>query len=686
MDFTKLFSPQSIAVVGASRNPIKVGSVILKNLRITYRGKIFPINPIADEIQGLKAYSRMSEIKDEVDLAVISVPANSVLQVIKDCERKKVKFAIVISAGFKESGPDGAKLELEIKKFLKTSKIRLVGPNCLGIINTNPSYNTTFIDPNSKPLEGKTAFISQSGALLSAIVDDATLEKIGFSKIISIGNEADIDASEMMQVLLDDEKTSAIALYIEGVSDGQKFIKNALEVSKKKPIIVLKGGKSKLGASAAASHTGSLAGDDVSYELAFKKAGIISVSNIDDLFNLMRDAPYLHIKSDEVIIVTNAGGAGVITTDAISASGLKLARFSNNITNELAKALPKEANVHNPIDILGDATPERYKDALEIVSKLNKPVIVIFSPQETSLPIETAKEISEIQFQNRELPILPIFLGGTRVEKARRFLRENGLPAYNYPHEAVDIVKGLYDYSTFSIPTYNTYNKIKVKKLTVPLKEDLFGLPAKAVFDKIGLKTVDGMPVKNEVDLEKASKKIGYPCVLKLSSTAVVHKGEIGGVIVGIKNDDELKKAFETIKERASENRVKAPTYELYKDANKAEKAKVELLLGAHRDKQFGPLIGLGLGGEYANLLNDTVFLLAPLSDSDIAQFKNSKIGRLVSVAAKHKIFDEIIENMIKLSKLMEANPQIKDIDINPIFLFEDEAIATDFKIYKEKD
>ncbi len=682
MDFSRLFSPESIAVVGASRDPGKIGSVILKNLRITYRGKIFPINLNTEEIQGIKAYKKVSEVKDPIDLAIISIPAEGVLSVLKECERKKIKFAIVISAGFKESGSSGLKLEEDIKKFLKTSKIRVIGPNSLGAINTSPSYNATFIDPNSKPIEGRTAFISQSGALLSAIVDDATLEKIGFSKIISIGNEVDVDEAEMLNVLLNDEKTGAITLYMEGLEDGQKFIKNAIEVAKKKPIIALKGGKSKMGAAAAESHTGSLTDNNTSYDLAFKKSGVISVDNIDDLFNFMRDAPNLKIKSDEIVIVTNAGGGGVITTDALSAANLKLVKLSNNIISELSKVLPKEASLHNPIDILGDATPERYKEALEIVSKLNKPIIVIFSPQETSLPIETAKEISEIRLQNRDLPILPVFLGGARIEKAKRYLRENGLPAYSYPNEAVDIIRGLYVYGTFTPPVYTAYNKNKTKVPKVSSKENLFGLSAKTIFDKLGIRTVSGVPFKNEAELQKAVKKIGYPCVLKIASNSIAHKAEVGGVVLGIKNNEELKKAFASLKAKVNENHLKINGYELYEHANKDNRQNIEILLGAHRDRQFGPLIGIGLGGEYANLLNESEFVLAPIADKDINEFKNSKIGKIISAAAKHKVFDELVDYMISLSKLMESNPQIKDIDINPIMTFEDEAIATDFKIY----
>ncbi|MCL5009360.1 MAG: acetate--CoA ligase family protein [Candidatus Parvarchaeota archaeon] len=680
-NFDKLFNPDGIAIIGASRDPGKVGSVILKNLRITYHGNIFPVNLASDEIQGLKTYSKVTLIKENVDVAIISIPAEKVLQVLKDCEKKKVSFAIIISAGFGESGHSGVLLENAIKKFLNTAKIRVIGPNCLGVINTEPYYNTTFIDPNSKPFPGKTAFISQSGALLSAIVDDATLDKIGFSKIISVGNSIDMDEAKFLEVLKDDENTKAITLYLEGLRDGKSFLKSALETSKKKPIIVLKGGKSKGGAEAASSHTGALAGSDIAYELAFKKSGIISVGNIDDLFNFMRDAPGLRIKSDEVIIVTNAGGAGVIATDAVYAAGLKLAKLSANTTNELSKILPREANIHNPIDILGDATPERYKEVLEAVYSLNKPIIVIFSPQEMSLPIETAKEISEIHLQNKDLPLLPVFLGGARIAKAKRLLREINLPVYSYPHEAVDIIKGMYSYSAFSQPVYSTYNKTNVKKTKLNLKTNLFGLDAKTIFDKLAIKTAMGVKVKTEEDALKAAVKTGYPCVLKVGSNEIVHKHRIGGVIVGIKNEDELKKAFESMKAKMTDDHIKYTHFEVYKDVT-PKKGGIEILLGGHLDPQFGPMIAIGIGGDYANIIEEVTFLLAPISDEDLTNLRNSKIGRLLASATKRKIVDEIISYTIKLAKLMEENPMIKDIDLNPLVVSEDDAIATDFKVY----
>ncbi len=681
-NFSKLFDPDGIAVIGASRDPGKVGSAILKNLRITYRGNVFPINKVADEIQGLKAYQKITAVKENIDIAVIAIPADAVLAVLRDCEKKKVSFAVIISAGFKESGKQGAALEEGIKKFLKTAKIRVVGPNCLGVINTAPYYNATFMDPNSKPLTGRTAFLSQSGALLSAIVDDATLEKIGFSKIISVGNSMDIDEAKFIDVLREDESTGAITLYLEGLENGRGFIKSALETSKKKPIIVLKGGKSKVGAEAVSSHTGALAGSDIAYELAFKRAGVISIKDVDDLFNFMRDAPGLRVKSDEVIIVTNAGGGGVITTDALYARGLKLARLSANTINELSKLLPKEANIHNPIDILGDATPERYKDVLNVVSSLNKPVIVIFSPQEMSLPIETAKEISEIHLQNRDLPMLPVFLGGARIAKAKRFLREANLPVYSYPHEAVDIIKGLYKYGTFSQPTYSIYSKIKTKKIRLNLKENLFGIDAKNIFDKLGIKTTYGVKAKTEAELIKAASKVGYPCVLKLGSNEIVHKHEIGGVIIGINDEDGLHRALESIKTKISEGHIKYTHFELYKDVTPIKGA-VEILIGGHLDPQFGPMVAIGIGGNYANIINEVKFMLSPISDSDIADLKNSKIGKIIAGAAKRKVMDEIINYVVNIAKLMETNPEIKDIDINPLILSEDEIIAADFKIYK---
>ena len=682
VDLSRLFNPQAIAVIGASRNPNKVGSAIVKNLRLSFRGQIIPINPFTNEIQGLKAYKSVLNYKDKIDIAVISIPANKVLKSLKECEKKRIPFAIIISAGFKEIGKEGQKREDEIKAFLKHAKIRVIGPNCLGIINTSPLFNATFIDPNAKILAGKTALISQSGALLSAIVDDAVTNNIGFSKVISIGNATDLDEADMIDALSEDENTKAIAIYLEGLTNGKKFIEAASRAIKKKPIILLKGGRSEASSEAVSSHTGSLAGNYKAYELAFSKIGAIIVDNIDDLFNFMRDAQDLRINSDEVVIVTNAGGGGVITSDHIHEKGLKLAEIDEKTKEELSKILPLEANIKNPIDMVGDASPDRYKDTLNLLVKLGKPMIVIFSPQEMSMPIETAEVIYDIHTQNPGVPILPVFLGGARVEKARKFFLEKGMPSYDYPNEAVDIIKGLYNYSKKASLTFNTYKKVKVPSIKISSGENLFGIKAKQIFDRLGIFTTNGVGFKQESEIRKAVEKVGFPCVLKISSKEVAHKNKIEGVITGIKNENELREAITRMNTSMKANEIKDFSYEIYEDVSKYGRDYVELLIGAHRDPVFGPMIGIGLGGIYADEIELTQFALSPISDQEIEEIKASKIGKILSLAAKEPVEEKTIDYLIMLDKLMNKNPEIKDIDLNPVFLFRDRAIAGDFKIF----
>ncbi|MCW1293936.1 MAG: acetate--CoA ligase family protein [Candidatus Parvarchaeota archaeon] len=684
MQFEKILNPESIAVIGASRNPNKVGSAILKNIRLTYRGKIFVVNPFAEEIQGIKSYKSIMNIRDKVDVAIISIPADSVLKALKDCEKKKVSAAIIISAGFKEIGKEGEKRENELKAFLKKSRIRVIGPNCLGIINMDPPVNMTFVDPNTKISKGSTAFISQSGALLSAIVDDASANDIGFSKIISIGNAADIDEADIIDYLKEDEKTKSIVLYIEGLVNGEKFLRSLKEATKKKPVIILKGGRSNETSSAVMSHTGSLAGNYKAYELAFEEAGAITVSNIDDLFNFMRDAAKFEVKTDEVVIVTNAGGGGVITSDHINEEGLKRAQINERTASDLSKQLPAESNLHNPIDILGDASPDRYKETLDIIAELNRPTIVIFSPQEMSMPMETAKVIYDLHKKKPNLPLFSIFLGGTNVEKARRFLIERGLPVYDYPNEAVDIIKGLYFYYSHRDPTYERYKKEKIKTVSFSGKKNAFGISAKMIFEKIGINTVNGMLVSSGSELKKGVDKIGYPCVLKISSNSIAHKNKIGGVITGIKDHIELDKAFKDLNQVIKENKLNGAKIELYEDATKDKKGYVEILIGGHRDPVFGPMIAIGVGGIYANEIAEVEFVLPRISDQKIDELKRTNVGKVIMSAAKGQTFDELIGYVIKLGRFMEMNRNIKDIDLNPIIVSGNSAVAADFKIFVE--
>ncbi|MCL4399281.1 acetate--CoA ligase family protein [Candidatus Parvarchaeota archaeon] len=684
MSIEKILNPESIVVIGASRNPNKVGSAILKNIRSTYGGKIFVVNPFADKIQEIKSYKSITNIKEKVDVAVISIPADEVLQALKDCEKKKVEAAIIISAGFKEIGKAGSKREAELRAFLKNSKMRVIGPNCLGVISLDPPVNMTFVDPNTKIFKGTTAFISQSGALLSAIVDDASESDIGFSKIISVGNAVDIDEADLLDYLREDEKTKSIVLYLEGLNNGEKFLRSLKEATKKKPVIILKGGRSNKTSSAVMSHTGSLAGDYKAYELAFEKAGAITVSNVDDLFNFMRDASKFDIKTDEVIVATNAGGGGVITSDHINEKGLKMAQISDKTVLDLSKILPPESNLHNPIDMLGDASPDRYKNTLEVLAELKKPIIVVFSPQEMSMPIETAKVIYNIHTKKPSLPLLSVFLGGTNVEKARRFLVERALPVYEYPNEAVDIISGLHFYYSHRNSTYYRYDREKAKITSFKSKVNTFGMDAKLIFDKIGINTVNGAVISEEASLKRTAEKIGYQCVLKISSKMVAHKNKIGGVITNIKNYNELEKAFKGLSQKIRDEKINDAKLELYEDATKGKTNPVEILLGGHRDAVFGPMIALGIGGVHANEIDEVEFVLPQISDQKIKELKNTKVGKLIVSVGGHQMLDTFIAYAIRLGKFMEANKNVKDIDLNPVVISENRTVAVDFKIFVE--
>jgi acetyltransferase len=675
MDLNALFNPKSVAVIGASRNPEKVGGIILRNLRYSFNGEIYPVNPNATEIQGLKSYKSVKELKGKVDLAIIVVPAPVVLQVLKECEEARVKFAIIISAGFKEIGGEGVEREEEIKNFLKKAKIRVVGPNCMGIIDTYTPINTTFVETSEKILKGDISFISQSGALLSAIVDISSNKKIGFSKIISVGNAVDIDEADVLEYLADDENTKAIFLYLEGISDGKKFIEKAAKAAQKKPVFIIKGGKNEESTKAVKSHTGSMAGSYLAYKLGFKRSGIVEVETIDDLFNLMRDVTKEKFENKDVIVVTNSGGAGVITVDAISKSGLKLHKFDARIEKELEKILPPESNKSNPIDVLGDATPDRYKEVLDVIGELRKPTIVIFSPQEMSDPLGTAKVIVEAK-EKYNLPVFAVFLGGSRLNAAVDLLLSRGIPTYQFPEEAVDVIAAI---ASYNAKKRKQIKYVPLKKVSVKIKKSLFGIDALEIFHKLGVNTPRYTYIKN--NLTKVAEEIGFPMVIKANTPEITHKDIEGLVKLGINSLEEMKKAIEEIKRKLDSLGVKDYKLEAYEDVNKYSEEKLEVLVGSHRDEQFGNIILIGFGGTMANIIEETFPILSPITQDDIKELENSKIGRALMFFDKSAL-NAIVEYIKILSSLVESNESIKDVDLNPIIVTKRGNFLVDAKIF----
>ncbi len=445
--FEQFFSPKSVAVIGASREPGKLGSQILSNIISgQYQGKIYPVNPKAPEISGLKCYPDISSIPDVPELAVVIVPAKIVCSVIEECGKKGTRAAVVISAGFKESGPEGRKREEELIEVARKYGCRIIGPNCLGIIDTYSDLNVSFAPV--MPAKGSIAFISQSGALISAVLDWSRKQKIGFSRIISMGNMADVSESELIESCAADEKTRVILFYVEGVKDGRDFVDRVSKVTSKKPVIAIKAGLTGSGSKAASSHTGSLAGMAEAYGAAFKKAGVLQVSNMEELFDLSLAFAYQPlIKGNRIAIVTNAGGPAVVATDAVEKQGLEMAPLSEETMGTLKKNLPPAANIHNPVDVLGDATEEGYKIALENVMNEDSVdgVLVIVTPQTITRPLETAHAVVENANRYKKT-VVTSFMGGVSVEVAIDFLRQSKIPNYEFPERAIRALRAMVDY------------------------------------------------------------------------------------------------------------------------------------------------------------------------------------------------------------------------------------------------
>jgi acetyltransferase len=695
----ELFKPRNVVVIGASREPGKVGHAVLRNIiESGFKGEVYPVNPRADKVLGLNAYKSVLEVPGDIDLAVIVIPAQAVLDVMEECGRKGVKYAVVISAGFKEIGGEGIEREGKLIEIARKYGVRVVGPNCLGIIDLHTPLNASFASiPETK---GGIAFISQSGALLSAILDWAPKAGIGFSKIVSLGNKADLNEVDFLTYLGEDPETKVILLYLESIADGRRFIEVGSTVTRKKPVILLKGGITEAGAKAALSHTGSMAGGVTALKAALRKAGIIQVSSVSELFDMAIAFNSQPIPAgSRVGIVTNAGGAGVVISDLLVSRGLKLAEPSRYTVDYLRSVLPPVASVYNPVDVIGDAKADRYGVAIEAL--LRDPnidsLLVILTPQVVTEPEETAKVIVELSRRYPSKPILAIFMGGGKVEKATRILIENNIPVYDMPERAVTAVLGLSNYRelrellTKALEYVEVFDVDKEKALEIieevrrQGRRVLLEHEAKEIVRSYGIPVV---PTKLAVSEDRAveiARKLGYPVVVKISSPDIIHKSDIGGVITNLKSDDEVAEAFRTV---ISNARRYVPTASIYgATVQKMVPKGREVIIGATKDPVFGHLIMFGLGGIYIELFKDVSFRLAPLSIYEAKEMiTETKAYTLLRGFRGEPPADinSIINILLRVSKLVTDIPQIVEIDINPLFVYEIGAIAVDARIIIE--
>jgi len=684
MKLEAFFKPRSIAVIGASREEKKVGHKIFRNLVDSgFQGELYPINPHAEEILGFKCYRSVLDVPSQIDLSVIAVPARIVPLVAEECGKKGVKGIIVISAGFSETGREGTHLERRLLSICRKYGIRMQGPNCLGIINTASRMNASFAAAN--PPVGSIAFISQSGALGSTILNWALRNEVGFSSFISLGNEADLSAADFLEALGEDEQTRVIGIYIEGVKDGDHFIKVAQKVTKRKPVVALKAGTTDVGKRAVSSHTGSLAGSDVAFSAAFKKTGILRVDTLEDLFSLVlafEDQPIP--KGKNVLIVTNGGGPGILAADACEKRGLDLPLLEHSIREKLRKSLPPHASVNNPVDVLGDADENRYRIALNagLESSRMNGIIVILTPQAMTPVKEVAQVIAESR-SKAEKPIIAVFMGLEESSPAIKILQKKGIPNYRFPEAAAYALSRMYEYALISsspreeppaIPGIN-YDAIKRILEEARLKEKL-NLTVEESFqigEAAGIPTPPARIARSRSEAGEIAESIGYPIVMKIVSPEILHKTDVGGVALNIRSREEAERNYDEILRKARLFMPQASILGVLVQ-RMAPKGK-EVIVGAVRDVQFGPLMMFGLGGIYVNFLRDVSYRLCPLTRSEAEEMiRETKAYMLLRGVRGEPPSDinSVIDVILKISQIMRRFKEIREMEINPLFVYEE--------------
>ncbi len=695
-----IFRPRSVAVIGASNTPGKVGYILTRNMiESGYSGTIWPINLRSNLIQGLKAYKTITEIPVDVDLAVIAIPSSLVLQVAEECGEKGVKALIVISAGFKETGHEGALLEEQLIDIGRKYSMRIQGPNCLGLINTETNLNLSFAP--AMPKLGKIGFISQSGALGTAVLDWVIQEDIGFHSFISLGNKGDLDEVDFIEAMAEDDDIKVILLYLESIEKGRRFLEVASNVVRRKPIVVLKGGTSSAGAKAAGSHTGALVGSFMAYKTAFDKSGVILAESVEDLFNYALAFAEQPLPKDEgIVIVTNAGGPGILATDLSEKLGIKLTALSMDLRERIVNGLPPAAATGNPIDVLGDAMADRYAFAIrEVLTDYQiHAVLVILTPQAMTQSLETAKAMVEIQKEIKSKPIIGVFMGGGRVHSAIELLRDNGIPCYDFPEKGVKTLDALYRYAKFlkepqhEQTKFDDVNSETVRNIIKTARKEgrvvLLADETVQIAEAYGMRTAGDRIARSDEEAVKIAGELGYPVVMKIASPDILHKTDVGGISLNLKKDAEVRLAYDHI--LTNVERLMPQALIRGVSISKMVPPGREMIIGMSQDVQFGPLVMFGLGGIYVNFLKDVSFRLTPLSDYEVEHMmEETKAYTLLKGIRGEKPSDinSLKETILRVGQLVCDFPEILEMDINPVLVYGagEGCIALDVKITLSK-
>lgn len=697
VNLASFFTLNSVAVVGASTTPGKIGNAVLKNIISSgFKGEIYPINPKTAKLEKIKCYSSLTAVNQTIDLAIVAVPAQYCLDIVTEAAGLGIKNLVVLTAGFKEVGTAGLALEKKLVAIANQNNINMLGPNCVGIMDTvipvNASFSAAF------PKKGGIAFISQSGALLVSMVDHSLATSLGFSKVISLGNKAQLNEAALITALADDPHTNVILAYIEDVSNGDQFLQATQQASQKKPVIILKSGTSQAGAQAASSHTGALAGSDLAYQIAFKQSGIIRAHTMTELFDLAMAFAYQPLPTgNRVAVVTNAGGPGIIATDTIENHDLTMSRFTKETIADFQSKLPPEANIYNPVDVLGDAQADRYHLALDqvLVDENTDCVVVLICPTAVTDPVAIAHTIVKLHQKYPHKPLMTSFMGGPALAAGVKIVSDAGIPNYPFPEPAI--------YSLSKMVQYAQSKKTIIVHQETPPTTGIDQRAVKTIFNEVikdgrhvllGSETctvaeaygISAAPIKLATTAREAVRladEMGYPVVMKIASPKILHKTDVGGILIGPNSQDEVRAGFIQIMESVQRYLPNVVPYGI--EVQKMMPTGIEIIIGMTKDIQFGPMIAFGLGGIYVNLIQDVSFRLAKgLTTTAIkAMITDTKAYTLLKGyrGAKPADLAAVIDIIGRAAQLVTDFPEITEMDINPVFVYEKGTSALDIKI-----
>jgi len=674
-----IFRPKAIAVIGASTRKGTIGREILHNLiECEFNGKVFPVNPKAKVIHSIKCYSTILDVPDAVDLAIIVVPHEHVAPTLEQCGEKGVKGVVIISSGFKETGEEGARKEAKLVEIIRRYNMRMVGPNCFGVLNTDPRYSMNATFSKTKPLGGKVGFMSQSGALGEAILDYANALNLGFSMFASVGNKADVSGNDLLRYWRDDPRTEMILLYLENFGNPRQFTRIARGITRKKPIIAVKAGRTAAGARAVSSHTGALAGLDVGTDALFDQCGVLRVTSVDELFDIAMALSNQPIpRGDRIAIITNAGGPGILATDAIVNLGIEMAKFEKKTLKYLKANLAAAASVNNPVDVIASGGPDSYRVAMDAVLSDNNvdAVIVIFVPPVVVDHRAVVNAIIEmIEKHKNDKTVLGCFMTAPGGISGSEEMAKHKIPIYAFPESAAKAMSFMVRYRkwidrpvgkavTFRVDR-GRVNKI-IDAAVKAGREIIVGEEALEILDAYGIQVARSLKAGTQQDVKKVASRLGFPVIMKIDDPKITHKTDVGGVTADLRNQSEVVEAFKVMKERfGGPQREFAGVI-----VQKVVKDGLETIIGMDQDPSFGPLMMFGLGGIYVEVMKDVAFKIHPLTDYDAEEMIKSIKGYplMTGFRGASKVdLKGLEETILRLSQLVSDFPHLASFDVNP--------------------